>query len=131
MPLAIGCRPFGATFLLAAVKIQGDQLAGAGYLQPSAGDQQVAAGGAAGGQVVCIFILKQFIEEMPGELFESAQLDGAGHLQQIVHLVLPMSGSVLATLAIMQFIANWNSLVLPLVVMRDDARHQCRNRLSN
>lgn len=75
--------------------------------------------GAVGGQVVCIFILRQFIEEIPRELFESAQIDGAGHLQQIRHIILPMSGSILGTLAIMQFVGNWNNLVLPLVVLRD------------
>jgi multiple sugar transport system permease protein len=73
--------------------------------------------GAVGGQVVCVFILRQFIEDIPKELFESAQIDGAGHIQQIVNIVLPMSGSVLGTLAIMQFIGNWNNLILPLVVM--------------
>jgi ABC-type glycerol-3-phosphate transport system permease component len=75
---------------------------------------------AVGGQVVSVFILKQFIEEIPKEMFESAQIDGAGHVQQIVHVVLPMSGSVLATLAILQFLGSWNSLLLPLVVLRDD-----------
>ncbi len=76
--------------------------------------------GAVGGQVVCVFILKQFIEEIPHELFESAQIDGAGHLQQIRHIVMPMSGPIMGTLAIMQFISNWNNLILPLVIMRDD-----------
>lgn len=78
--------------------------------------------GAAGAQVVSVFILRQFIEEIPRELFESAQMDGAGHLQQIRHIVLPMSGSVLATLAIMQFIGKWNNLMLPLIVLRDDEK---------
>lgn len=77
--------------------------------------------GAVGGQVVAVFILRQFIEEIPKELFESAQIDGAGHFQQIVHIVLPMSGSVLGTLAIMHFLGVWNELMLPLVIIRDDA----------
>jgi len=77
--------------------------------------------GAVGGQVTCIFILRQFIEDIPKELFESAQIDGAGHFQQIRHIVLPMSGSVMGVLAIMQFIGNWNNLMLPLILMRDDA----------
>lgn len=76
--------------------------------------------GAVGGQVTCIFILRQFIEDIPKELFESAQIDGAGHIQQIWNIVLPMSGSVMGTLAIMQFIGRWNDLMLPLITMRDD-----------
>ncbi|NLF39839.1 carbohydrate ABC transporter permease [bacterium] len=76
--------------------------------------------GAVGGQVVCVFILRQFIDDIPKELFESAEIDGAGHLQQIWHIVVPMSGSVMGTLAIMQFLSNWNNLMLPLVIMRDD-----------
>ena len=76
--------------------------------------------GAAGGQVTCIFILRQFIEDIPKELFESAQIDGAGHLQQIRQIVLPLSGSVMGTLAIMQFLGRWNDLILPLILLRDD-----------
>ena len=48
------------------------------------------------------------------------QIDGAGHLQQIRHIVVPMSGGVMGVLAIMQFIGNWNNLMLPLILMRDD-----------
>jgi ABC-type glycerol-3-phosphate transport system permease component len=76
--------------------------------------------GGVGGQVFCVFVLRNFIEEIPKELFESAQIDGANHLQQIRHIVLPMSGSILSTLAIIQFINNWNNLLGPLVFLRDD-----------
>ncbi|MAE66666.1 MAG: ABC transporter permease [Phycisphaeraceae bacterium] len=78
--------------------------------------------GAVGGQVMCIFILRQFIEEIPAELFDSAQVDGAGHLQQIRHIVLPMTGSIMGTLAILQFLGNWNNLIWPLVILRDDEK---------
>ena len=78
--------------------------------------------GAAGGQVAGIFILKQFIEDIPKELFESAQIDGAGHFRQITSIVLPMSGSILATVAIMKFLAVWNNVMLPLVILRDDEK---------
>ena len=80
----------------------------------------LAIGGGIGGQVACVFILRQFIEDIPNELFESAQLDGAGHLQQIRHIVIPMSASIMGTLAILQFIGSWNNLMLPLIIMRDD-----------
>ncbi len=74
---------------------------------------------AAGGQVTGIFILKQFIEDIPRELFESAQIDGAGHWRQIVTIILPMSGSMIAVVAIMKFLGTWNQVILPLVIIRD------------
>lgn len=77
--------------------------------------------GATGGQAFCVFILRQFIEDIPKELFESAEIDGASHLKQIFHIVLPMCGAILGTLAILQFIGNWNNLMLPLIIMRDDS----------
>lgn len=78
--------------------------------------------GATFGQAFCVFILRQFIEDIPNELFESAQIDGASHLQQIIHIVLPMSGAIIGTVAILQFVANWNQLILPLVLIRDDIK---------
>ncbi len=76
--------------------------------------------GAATGQVITIYVLRNFISEIPDDLFEAAQLDGAGHISQIINIVIPMSGSILSTLAILRFIAEWNSFVLPLVVLRDE-----------
>jgi ABC-type glycerol-3-phosphate transport system permease component len=77
---------------------------------------------AAGGQVVGIFILKQFVEDIPKELFESAQVDGAGHLWQVRHILLPLALPILATLTILDFLGSWNGVMLPLVLMRDDEK---------
>ena len=74
----------------------------------------------AGGQVVQIFILRNFIEDIPKDLFDAAEVDGASPFLQVYHIVLPMSGSVLSTLGILQFMGLWNDYILPLIVMRDD-----------
>jgi ABC-type glycerol-3-phosphate transport system permease component len=74
-----------------------------------------------GAQIVQIYILRNFIEEIPQDLFDAADVDGASPLQQVYRIVLPMSGSILSTLAILQFIGTWNNYILPLIVMRDDS----------
>lgn len=74
----------------------------------------------AGGQVIQIYILKNFIEDIPQDLFDAAEVDGASLLQQVYTIVLPMSGSIMATLGIVQFIGIWNNYILPLIIMRDD-----------
>ena len=73
-----------------------------------------------GAQVVQIYILRNFIEDIPQDLFDAADVDGAGALQQVYRIVMPMSGSILSTLAILQFISTWNNYILPLIVIRDD-----------
>jgi ABC-type glycerol-3-phosphate transport system permease component len=75
--------------------------------------------GAASGQVFAIFVLRNFVADIPGDLYEAAEIDGASHLQQLRNVVLPLSGPILGTVGVMQFIASWNEFVLPLIVMRD------------
>lgn len=78
--------------------------------------------GGASGQVVAIFVLRNFVGDIPGDLYEAAEIDGANHFQQLRHVVLPLSGPILGTVGVMQFIHAWNEFVLPLIVMRDHAR---------
>lgn len=73
----------------------------------------------AGGQVFNMFVLRNFIEDIPKDLFEAAEMDGASHFQQMMHIVVPMSGSILGTLAIFLFIGSWNEYLLPLIVLDD------------
>jgi len=78
--------------------------------------------GAAAGQTFNLFILRSFIEDTPEELFEAAEVDGAGHLGKIWHVVVPMNGSIIATLACLSIVSVWNNFMLPLLIVRDPSR---------
>jgi len=78
--------------------------------------------GAAGGQVFAIFMLRNFIADLPQALFEAAELDGAGHLRQLATIVVPLSGPILGVIGVMHAIGQWNEFLLPLIVIRDHAR---------
>lgn len=77
---------------------------------------------ATGGQVFCVFVLRNFIEEIPVDLFEAAEIDGASFVSQIRYVVVPMCGSILGTLAIMQFIGYWNNFIMPLVFINESGK---------
>lgn len=82
----------------------------------------LVAVGAAGGQVFAIFMLRNFVADLPQDLFEAAEIDGASHLRQMFTIVAPLSGPILGVVGIMHAIGQWNDFVLPLIVMRDHAR---------
>ena len=78
--------------------------------------------GASGGQIFGIFVLRNFMADIPQDLYEAAEVDGASHFRQMWCIVLPLSGPILGTVGVMQFMSVWNDFVLPLIVMRDHAR---------
>jgi len=78
--------------------------------------------GASGGQAFAIFVFRNFIADIPQDLFEAAEIDGANHFQQLKMVVIPLSGPIMGTVAVMQFLGQWNEFVMPLIVMREQAR---------
>ncbi len=63
-----------------------------------------------------IFLLRQFFMQIPRDLWDSAQIDGAGHLRYLVQIVLPISKAALMTVILFTFIGSWNSLAWPMLV---------------
>lgn len=63
-----------------------------------------------------IFLLRQFFQQIPNELWDSAQIDGAGHLRYLLQVIVPLSRAPLMTLVLFGFIGSWNSLAWPLLV---------------
>lgn len=64
-----------------------------------------------------IFLLHNYISELPRELFESARLDGAGHFTIFWRLVLPLSVPALAAFAIFQFLWTWNDFLIAVTML--------------
>ncbi len=64
-----------------------------------------------------IYLLRNFIGDLPGEMMESAGLDGATHAQVFFRLVLPTSVPAIASLAIFQFMWVWNDLLVALIYL--------------
>lgn len=64
-----------------------------------------------------IFLLRQFYLAVPRELEEAALIDGAGYFRIWRSIILPLSRPILSALAILFFLANWNSFLWPLTII--------------
>jgi alpha-glucoside transport system permease protein len=69
------------------------------------------------GLPLAIFLLYNFISQLPRDLFESASIDGASAFQTFVRIVLPLSIPALGAFAIFQFLWVWNDLLVALVFL--------------
>ena len=64
---------------------------------------------------LAIFLLHNFMREIPAELIESARVDGAGHVQIFSRIMLPLMTPAIAAFGIFQFLWVWNDLLVALV----------------
>jgi len=73
------------------------------------------------GLPLAIYLIYNYVSQLPGELFESAAIDGASHFQTFRRIALPLSVPVLASFAIFQFLWVWNDLLVALVYLGTNA----------
>ena len=64
---------------------------------------------------LAIFLLHNFISEIPGEMIEAARVDGAGHGQIFFRIILPLAMPAIASFAIFQFLWVWNDLLVATI----------------
>ncbi len=64
---------------------------------------------------IAVFILTEFIREVPHELIEAGFVDGAGHARIFSTVILPLLRPALATVAIYNLVPFWNDLWFPLI----------------
>lgn len=71
---------------------------------------------------VGLFLVKQFVDQVPNELIEAAQIDGADNFKVFWNIVLPIIKPALATVAILSFQSFWNNEITSQLYINDDAK---------
>jgi ABC-type sugar transport system, permease component len=75
------------------------------------------------GLPMAVFILTTFIQELPGELMESAAIDGASKFRAYSKIIVPLIRPALGTVAIFNLINIWNDIWFPLIFnLKEDQR---------
>ncbi|MFG2273691.1 carbohydrate ABC transporter permease [Streptomyces chartreusis] len=70
-----------------------------------------------------VFLMRQFMLQVPDELLEAARLDGAGEWYIFWRIVLPLVKPALATLTIFAFLGSWNNFIWPLIATNDPDKY--------
>ena len=66
-----------------------------------------------------LYLLKRFFDQLPRDVLEAAEIDGAGKLRTLWSVVLPMSRPVLGVVSIFALVAVWQDFLWPLMVFSD------------
>ncbi|HVX46821.1 MAG TPA: carbohydrate ABC transporter permease [Mycobacteriales bacterium] len=67
-----------------------------------------------------VYLLRQFIRDIPDSLIEAARIDGASYLRVFAMIVLPLCRQPMAVLSIFTFVATWNSFLWPLLMAQSE-----------
>ncbi len=70
-----------------------------------------------------VFFLFSFFKSLPDEIYEAAQLDGAGEWRTFFSVMLPMARPGMASVAIFNFLGLWNQFILPTALNTDQAKY--------
>lgn len=70
-----------------------------------------------------VFFMKQYMEStLSIEMIEAARIDGSGELHTFNRIIMPIMKPAVATQAIFQFIAQWNNLFTPTIMLTSDSK---------
>ncbi|WP_458084472.1 carbohydrate ABC transporter permease [Streptomyces malaysiensis] len=69
-----------------------------------------------------LYLLKRFFDQIPRDVLEAAEIDGAGKLRTLWSIVLPMSRPVLGVVSIFALVAVWQDFLWPLMVFSDTGK---------
>jgi multiple sugar transport system permease protein len=64
-----------------------------------------------------VLLVIRFFENLPGEMFEAARIDGAGAVRIFFNLVLPLSKPIIGVVSLLTIVASWKDFLWPLLVL--------------
>jgi multiple sugar transport system permease protein len=73
----------------------------------------------AGASAFNVVLMKRFFDNLPREIFEAAQVDGAGPFRLFWSIVLPMSRPIVGVVSVFAVIGTWKDFLWPLLVLRN------------
>jgi multiple sugar transport system permease protein len=83
----------------------------------------------AGASAFNVILVKRFFDNLPREIFEAAQIDGAGPFTLFTKIVLPMSKPILGVVSVFAVLASWKDFLWPLLVLTDPNKQPLSVRL--
>jgi multiple sugar transport system permease protein len=83
----------------------------------------------AGASAFNVIVVKRFFDNLPRELFEAAEIDGAGPFRLFFSVVLPLSKPILGVISIFAILAEWRNFLWPLLVITNPDKQPLSVRL--
>lgn len=74
-----------------------------------------------GASVFGIFLLRQFFSTLPKELFEAAEIDGAGPFRTLFSVAAPLAAPSLVLIGLNSFVGTWNSFIWPYIMTKSES----------
>jgi multiple sugar transport system permease protein len=70
-----------------------------------------------------VFLMRQFIGDLPDELIDAARIDGASELRILWRVVVPLMRPAIVTLGVFSFVYYWNNFLWPLTVLETSSKY--------
>jgi raffinose/stachyose/melibiose transport system permease protein len=70
-----------------------------------------------------LMLVKNYFDGIPNELLEAAKIDGISTFQVYRYIMLPLSVPIIATVSVLTFVYSWNDYLIPLLMIRSEAKY--------
>ena len=70
-----------------------------------------------------LMLVKNYFDKIPNELIEAVKIDGVSNFRIYLHIMLPLSIPIIATVSVLTFVYSWNEYLIPLLFIRSEVKY--------